>query len=144
MVLLNQRSASRRQATEQRAHSNSQKVVRSLKHFCCSCFTRASANCCDHGAQSSSIGSKVGIRSWFGKGLEIKGAGSGASTRQKALHTLSAASAVSRSIQNATDLASDCSLNLRYSSGMNMYPTCLCNSVSLMSAVQGGTASSQP
>ncbi|DBA83689.1 TPA: hypothetical protein ACH3X1_006232 [Trebouxia sp. C0004] len=66
-------------------------------------------------SQQKPKGSKAGIRSWFGKGLEIKGSGSGASSRQKALHTSPAASTVSRSIQNATDLASDCSLNLRES-----------------------------
>ncbi|KAL0047405.1 hypothetical protein WJX82_002558 [Trebouxia sp. C0006] len=66
-------------------------------------------------SQQQPKGSKAGLRSWFGKGLEIKGSGSGASTRQKDLDTLPAASAISRSIQNATDLSSDCSLNLRES-----------------------------
>ena len=53
------------------------------------------------------IGSKTGIRNWFGKGLEVKGLAS--ENRQGS----EIASPAARAAENAVDLASDCHLPLR-------------------------------
>ena len=60
-------------------------------------------------------GSKAGIRSWFGKGLDVKGLSLGSTERQDAHQGVTANIPVTRCTENAVDLASDCSLQVRYS-----------------------------